>query len=122
MRVGPVGARKDQQTKSKTRLARLRVERGITQAALAEAIGVSLPTYQRLESGQTKNPPFGYLVNCAIALNVALESVLEPNQLRWTGFTTASSRPPSPRGLWQPWRPGADAKFVRETLAERRRT
>jgi DNA-binding XRE family transcriptional regulator len=69
---------------SDTRLAALRTKRGLTQAQFAEPIGLSIATYQRLEEGRMENPPIRYLANAAIALNVDLEEVCEPEWLRWS--------------------------------------
>ena len=41
-------------TKSETKVARLRCERGLTQAALAEKTGVNIRAIQRYESGERK--------------------------------------------------------------------
>ena len=41
-------------TKSETKVARLRCERGLTQAALAEKTGVNIRAIQRYESGDRK--------------------------------------------------------------------
>lgn len=39
-------------TKSKSKVARLRCERGLSQAALAEETGVNIRTVQKYESGE----------------------------------------------------------------------
>lgn len=39
-------------SRNTTKVARLRCERGLTQAALAEGVGVNLRTIQKLESGE----------------------------------------------------------------------
>ena len=44
-----------------TRLGRIRVSRGISQAHLARVTGISLRTLQRLEQGVLANPPIRYL-------------------------------------------------------------
>jgi transcriptional regulator with XRE-family HTH domain len=69
---------------SNTRLAALRTKRGLTQAQFADEIGLSIATYQRLEEGRMSNPPIRYLVNAAIALEVELEAVCEPDWLQWS--------------------------------------
>jgi transcriptional regulator with XRE-family HTH domain len=76
---------------SGSRLAALRTKRGLTQAQFAEAIGLSIATYQRLEEGRMDNPPIRYLVNAAIALDVRLDDVCEPEWLRWSGFNRRST-------------------------------
>jgi DNA-binding XRE family transcriptional regulator len=72
----------------RTRLAELRSKRTpvIKQERMAELTGIPLRTYQRLEVGKIMNPPIRYLVNCALVLEVDLESVCEPEWLRWTDF------------------------------------
>ena len=72
------------QARSDTRLAALRAKHGVTQAQFAKTIGLSIATYQRLEEGRMGNPPIRYLVNVAIALDVDLEAVCEPDWLRWS--------------------------------------
>lgn len=66
---------------------------GHTQAFMSEHTGIPLRTYRRLENGELTNPPIRYLVNCAIVLNVALESVCEEDWLRWTNFSHQASGP-----------------------------
>jgi transcriptional regulator with XRE-family HTH domain len=44
--------------------------RGLTEEELAEAIGISLPTYRRRERNDMDNPVSGHLVNAALALGV----------------------------------------------------
>ena len=56
-------------------LRRLREERGLTQAALAQAAGVPRPTLAKLESG-SPNPTLHVLARVAEALRVAIEELL----------------------------------------------
>jgi len=63
-------------------LARVRMARGLTQEELADAIGISLPTYRRLERKDMDNPGVRYLANAAIALGVELDS---PDRGRMAG-------------------------------------
>jgi len=58
-------------------LRRLREERGLTQAALAQAAGVPRPTLAKLESG-SPNPTLHVLARVAEALRVAIEELLAP--------------------------------------------
>lgn len=53
-----------------TRLARLRVERNLSQAGLAEASGVSKRTIERLERGETATQLSGFIRVCR-ALNLS---------------------------------------------------
>ena len=48
---------------------RLRLERGMTQEALAEAIGIELRSFQRIEAA-TANPSITVLINLADVLRV----------------------------------------------------
>jgi transcriptional regulator with XRE-family HTH domain len=89
-----------------TRLARARLSRGVTQEELAEAVGISVPTLRRLEQGEVDNPKLRYLVNCAIALGVELDEVLEDEWLEWRPFNKEAADPPQPDEFWRrPYRP-----------------
>lgn len=58
-------------------IARLRIERGLTQAQLAELVGTKQPAIARLESGQTK-PSLDFLERLAEALGTRLEIRFTP--------------------------------------------
>lgn len=77
-----------------TRIARLRIERRITQHALARATGISLSTLARLERGQVVNPPLRYLGNIAIALDVPLNDVIEEAWHEWLPIAGGAASPP----------------------------
>ncbi len=96
-------ARRDPGTKAETRLARVRMARGVTQEELADAIGISVPTYRRLERGQgeKQNPGIRYLVNAALALGVELSLLLEEDWKEWTVFSENRPGPPKPEGFWR---------------------
>lgn len=98
-------ARHDQQATAQTRLARARVIRGVTQADLAEALGLSLATYRKLELGEMPNPPLRYLVNAGIALDVPWEALVEDEWREWARLSARRPRPPKREGLWHtaPW-------------------
>jgi transcriptional regulator with XRE-family HTH domain len=103
-------ARRDPGTKAETRLARARMARGVTQDELAYAIGISVPTYRRLERGQTQNPGLRYLVNAALALGVELDVILEDSWREWMVFAETRPAPPAPEQFWR--RPyAADPEF-----------
>jgi transcriptional regulator with XRE-family HTH domain len=57
------------------RLRRLRVERGLSQRALAGLIGVGPPVVRRIEGG-VGNPSLAVLVSVARALDVSLGYLL----------------------------------------------
>jgi transcriptional regulator with XRE-family HTH domain len=82
------------------------MSRGVTQEELARAVGVSVPTYRRLERGQVANPKLRHLVNCAIALGVELGDVVEDSWLEWLRLDEASAEPPRPDEFWRrPYHP-----------------
>lgn len=107
MRV--VGARHDPNAKAETKLARVRMARGVTQDELAEAIGISVPTYRRLELNTLPNPGLRYLINAALALGVELDEVLDDEWLAWKTFDANRPGPPAPDEFWRrPHGPGKD--------------
>ena len=55
---------------------RLRLVRGLTQEALAEAIGLELRSFQRIEAA-TANPSLAVLINLADVLGVKPGALLE---------------------------------------------
>jgi transcriptional regulator with XRE-family HTH domain len=100
-------ARRDPGTTPDTKLAHARMGRGMTQDELADAIGLSIATYRRLERGQTDNPPLRYLVNAAIVLGVELDALVE-DQWRtwWRRYPDDPAEPEDPSELWRrPYRP-----------------
>jgi transcriptional regulator with XRE-family HTH domain len=78
-----VARRLDPGTKAETEIARRRVAAKLTQGELAEEIGISLPTYRRLERNKMRNPPMRYLVNAAIVLGCDWTDLVEPEWERW---------------------------------------
>lgn len=75
------------QTESPTRLAAARVQAGITQIEIAEAIGIPIATYKRLEQGKHKNPRLRWFVNAAIALGYDdHDELLEDWMREWHPF------------------------------------
>ncbi|HEU4973835.1 MAG TPA: helix-turn-helix transcriptional regulator [Baekduia sp.] len=106
--VAAMPAREDPGTKAETKLARWRMHRGLTQEELAVAIGISLPTYRRLERASTDNPPLRYLQNAALALGVELDDVIEDSWREWKTFSVDAARPPDPASLWRPVRHAGD--------------
>jgi transcriptional regulator with XRE-family HTH domain len=81
--------------RGKTRLSQVRAHVLFSQEEMAERTGISLRTYQRLESGRLENPPLRYLVNCAIALGVELTDILEADWLDWLPLTEEAAAPPA---------------------------
>lgn len=72
-----------QQTEIRTFLADYRLVAGLTQQEMAWAIGISPASYIRLERGQNRNPPLGWLINAAFVLDVALEDLFEDRLSEW---------------------------------------
>jgi transcriptional regulator with XRE-family HTH domain len=84
-------ARKDVQTIPRTPLGWARIRAGVSQRELADAVGLDLSRYVRLEHGM-KNPPVRWLTNCAIALDVPIEKVL--GHWGWFPLGDARKEPP----------------------------
>jgi transcriptional regulator with XRE-family HTH domain len=102
-----VPARHDPNSKAETMLARVRMARGLTQEELAEAIGISLPTYRRLERKDMDNPGIRYLVNAALALGVELDLLIEDEWREWMVFDDKRPAPPLAEEFWRrPFAPG----------------
>lgn len=72
-----------EQTKIRTRLAQQRVASGYTQRDMARLTGLSLTMYRRLERGEIDNPGIRWLVNCARALKVPTNELVEPSWAEW---------------------------------------
>lgn len=68
---------------------------------MARCTGLSLSTYQRLEKGQMNNPPLRYLANCALALDVKLEDLIEDQWREWLPLDVASAAEPPKSGWWE---------------------
>lgn len=80
--------------KAETRLAIRRLERGLSQAQLARAVGLTRTTYWRLEAGQVANPKLRMLVNLAIALDCELEDLIEDEWREWYPFDKSEAAVP----------------------------
>jgi transcriptional regulator with XRE-family HTH domain len=94
-------ARHDPGTTPETRLAHARISRGVTQEELARAVGISVPTYRRLERGEVRNPKLGQLMNCAIALGIELDALIEDEWREWLAFDARAPAPPEPEDFWR---------------------
>jgi|SRR5579884_4195230 len=94
-----MGQKPGVQTLAETPLARMRVQRGLTQAGLAERADISVSTYRRLERGQAAKPPAAYLVRLAGALGCPLEELLgEPGSPTAPGSIASGSENPTASG------------------------
>ena len=103
-----MSARRLEQTKPRTRLARWRLRRGLTQRELWEATGLSKASYLRIEHGIERNPRVRHLVNLAIALDCQLDDLIEDDWRHW--LVLDRSRAPAPPDHDRFWRDGMDAE------------
>jgi transcriptional regulator with XRE-family HTH domain len=92
-------ARHSDQTKVRTRLAELRVDRGVPQRTMAELLGMGLTAYQKLERSEEPNPRLRHLVNAAEVLKVELDELIEPEWLEWQPVD-GHAEPPPQRSVW----------------------
>lgn len=90
-------ARKVQQTIIRSNLAEVRVKKGVTQEDLARVVGISMRTLARLEQRRLAHPLLAWYINCALALDVRLEDVVEESDLRWQYLSTT-------RGMRKAWK------------------
>ena len=69
--------------------------------------GLSLRTLQRLEAGRLNNPPYRYLVNCAQALEVKVEDLIEEEWRAWLQLDVLNAAQAPQKGWWKtpkpPW-------------------
>jgi transcriptional regulator with XRE-family HTH domain len=93
-------------------LAWWRKRRGVNQQEMADAVGVSLSTYRRLERGQIDDPGVRILHNCAIALGVTLYDIIPAEWIHWTEFRKDAAKPPKWEKFFHPERDGADSDLT----------
>jgi len=97
-----------------SRLARLRLSRNVTQAALAEDAGISLRTLRRLEAGDPSTLDTFLRVVLALDLGEAIVGAIPTGQIRpiervsRTGFERRRARPRSPERRDPTWTWGDD--------------
>jgi transcriptional regulator with XRE-family HTH domain len=72
-----------QQSQLSSRIARLRVERGLHQHELARAIGISTPSLKRWERADDVTRPLWWYTNAAIALDVDLDELIGSTRGEW---------------------------------------
>jgi transcriptional regulator with XRE-family HTH domain len=87
-----------------TRLFDNRLADGISQEELADKVGVSSKTISRLEANRIADPGIRLLNNCALALNVKLESLIEESWREWKVFNEERQAPPDPKSFFTPGR------------------
>lgn len=97
------GRRPGEQTKAETKLARKRLERGMTQEELAFAAGIRPSTYWKLERGRIQNPGVRYFTNLAIVLGCKVDDLLEDEWLDWwqPSIIRSPPKPKNPKKLWR---------------------
>jgi transcriptional regulator with XRE-family HTH domain len=73
----------------------VRVAKGIYRRELARAVGISYSTLRRLEQQELPNAPLWWYRNCAIALGVELDDVIDDRERGWRP-TLKTPEPPGP--------------------------
>jgi transcriptional regulator with XRE-family HTH domain len=86
----------------KTQLNYIRREQRVSQSDLAAITGISVRNISRLENGKMTNPPLRYLVNCAKALGVDWQVLVEPEWEQWEPELHPGKMPPLPERRAQP--------------------
>jgi DNA-binding XRE family transcriptional regulator len=93
VRAVSIRVRKPERSKGETKLARLRVTRGLSQTEMSELTGILPGTYWRLERGRLNNPRIRHLANCALVLGVSLEEIIEDEWLTWAPLSVHAPPP-----------------------------
>jgi len=83
-----------------TALRTQRLQKGVSREELARVAGTSVSKLARMESGDEDNPPLRILNNCAIALGVQLEAVIDPEWRTWWNRYGGQDSPPDPDEFW----------------------
>ncbi len=92
---------KRQSTTSNTRLAKRRVACGVNLDEMAHVCGVAPRTYWKLEHGKIESAPLWLLNNCALALGVRMEDIIEPEWRVWCDRYGDQPSPPDPDEFWR---------------------
>ena len=88
----------------------MRLEKGVGREELARVAGTSISKLAKIEGGKDQNPPLRILNNCALALGVELDAVIEPEWRTWWNRYGGQPSPPDPAEFWhQPGRGTSDA-------------
>lgn len=95
-------ARRPLKVEPKTELARQRVKKGLSREALARVAGTSTTKLGKIETGQDPNPPLRILNNCALALGLKVEKLIEPEWRTWWDPHGGQPHPPDPAEFWYP--------------------
>jgi len=87
----------------KTQLNFIRRGQGVSQADLAAITGISVRNLSRLENGEMSNPPLRYIVNCARALGVPWQQLVEAEWEEWEpNLRRRADLPPLPERRAEP--------------------
>lgn len=68
---------------ARSRLESARRSRGLRQEVVAEAIGIGIATYRRMEAKKTYKTPVQYLVRCALLFEVPLSTLIDAEDCEW---------------------------------------
>lgn len=101
-RVTSFGGRDEWLAAPQTRLNAVRRSQGVAQLDLARLTGISQRTLSRLENGELTNPPLRYIVNCAKALGVPWQELVEPAWEEWEPCLGGKDSPPLPERRAKP--------------------
>lgn len=85
----------------------IRERRGLTQAEVADAVGISERHYRRIEQGRVFDPGIRVLHNCALVLGCTLYEMLPAEFLGWTRFSDQRPEPPEWEKFFRPERSSA---------------
>jgi transcriptional regulator with XRE-family HTH domain len=96
----------------------MRLKRGVSQAELADAVGVSLRTIERLEAGRIRDPGIRLINNCALALGVKLEQLIHPVWRQWLDCDGAHPQPPDRNAFLNQKRLSLPLEMERRLLGE----
>jgi transcriptional regulator with XRE-family HTH domain len=83
-----------------------RLERGLYQDEVADAAGLSLTTYRKLETGRLANPKVQLLLRCAAALGCTVDDLIEPS---WQAMSESRTRRAMPLEIRERQRVQAEA-------------
>lgn len=83
--VAPVPVRSDLSI-ARTRIARLRLQRGLSQREVADQAGLSIRTYRAIERGEVFDPGVRQVANIARVLQVEIAHACEPEWISGTDF------------------------------------
>lgn len=92
---GPAHVGSDLKPPPDTWLERYRREQGLAQHQFASAVGISPRHLSRLEHGDMKSPPLGYLINAAVILAVDWLDLVEDDWIEFRQLRDGA--PSSPR-------------------------